>query len=275
MVVSSDAAASFARDGFAVFDRLLSQERVYRIHAAMDRVYRGEATADRRPPAVRAPIRPFGDASSVRWVLNARVLDAALWELACDPRLGELAAALLGTPSVSIIEDQLLDKPPAGVPVNMHQDYAYWPFSRSTRLVSCWIALVDMTPEHGPLELVRGSHRWGQALRPRELVVGSEGAYLEAVEQIRPPGVEPELVPVLARAGGGVFFDALTLHGSRANRSPAWRRACSLHWAAEECTVDRSKLVEYDYPYFFAGLTDGGRIVNRYMPRTWPPDGGR
>ena len=56
--------------------------------------------------------------------------------------LAPIAARLLRSASVSIVEDQLLDKPTGGRPVNFHQDYSYWPFSRATRMCTGWLALV-------------------------------------------------------------------------------------------------------------------------------------
>lgn len=43
-------------------------------------------------------------------------------------------------------------------------------------------------------------------------------------------------------------------------------RSTSLHWAGEDCKVDRLKLSNYTYPYFFAGIPNGGRVINKYMP---------
>lgn len=117
-----------ARDGYTIIPGLMLQDQVERARAAMGRVYRGEHDDDRRPPRIRKPVIALGSEDSVHWVLNARVLDRDLWNIATDPALGEAAATLLGTPSVSIVEDQLLAKPAGGLPVKVHQDYSYWPF---------------------------------------------------------------------------------------------------------------------------------------------------
>jgi phytanoyl-CoA hydroxylase len=208
----------------------------------------------------------MGSAQSVQWILNARLLDEDLWSLAVDPRLGELAAQLLRTPSVSLVEDQLLAKPPGGLPVNVHQDFSYWAFSRSSRMVTAWVALVDMTPELGPLQLLQGSHLWGAASRPRELIRGSEDEWLRGVDDVRPPGVALQVHTVQIAAGDAVFFHSLTFHGSPRNESPSWRRAVSLHWAAGECRLDLGATAEHNHPYVFARLRDHGPIANAYMP---------
>jgi ectoine hydroxylase-related dioxygenase (phytanoyl-CoA dioxygenase family) len=201
----------FRDDGFVVFDEILSDVDVKAVLAASDRIQRGEYTNDRRPPAVRRQIDHLGRDQSIRWYLNTRIVDGELWRVTTSPVLGRAAAMLLQTPSVSLVEDQLLDKPGPGLPCNYHQDYGYWMFSESTQWISCWIALVDMTIDMGPLQLIPGSQRWGYTSNPRELIAGSDVAWLEAVERARPPG-EPMAEPVTAcvRAGGGVLFHGLT-----------------------------------------------------------------
>lgn len=274
-MVTAEQIARFERDGFVLLDRILSDEQVTAVLAASDRVQRGEYTHDRRPAALRKPLRHHGRDASIRWYLNARVVDGDLWNLTTDRTLGEAAAALLRTPSVSLVEDQLLDKPAPGLPCNLHQDYGYWLFSPSAQMISCWIALVDMTAAMGPLQLIPGSHRWGYASNPRELIAGSQEGWLEAIDRARPPGQPlPDLVTACVPAGGGAFFHSLTFHGSAGNRSRDCRRAFSIHWAGQECRVDRSKLADYTVPYFFAGIPDGGRVVNKYMPLVYPaPEG--
>lgn len=262
--------AQFERDGFVVVDNVLSRGEVAKAVHAMERIYRGEYSGDRRPAPLRKPVPRFGNESSVHWILNARVLDEDVWKLSTSRELGEMAASLLRARSVSIVEDQLLNKPPQGLPVNMHQDRAYWPFSRSDQMVSCWIALVDMTPELGPPEFVPGSQRWRLAERPTELIRGSDADWMQVVESARPDGQLIDVVPAVMPAGGAVFFHSLTFHGSRQNLTNAPRRAMSLHWAGDECCVDLRKTAAHDFPYFFARLADGGPIVNNYMPVVYP-----
>jgi phytanoyl-CoA hydroxylase len=270
MKPSLEQVAQFATDGYLKVDRIISDQQVERVLVSMKRVYQGEYNFDRRPLGLRKRLAPFGTSSSVQWVLNARVADSQLWEIATDPGLGEAAAALLGTASVSIVEDQLLDKPGQGAPVNVHQDYSYWRFSTSTKMLTCWIALCDVTADMGPIELLPGSHGWGIATRPRNLIHGSNDEYLAAIQGISPPGVPLDLDAAIVPRGGGVFFHSLTFHGSRGNMTNQWRRALSLHWAAEECRLDRSHLLDYDYPYFFSQLKDGDRLVNKYIPQVFP-----
>jgi phytanoyl-CoA hydroxylase len=271
MNVLPDQVDAFGRDGVVVFERLLSPSDVDRVLAAMARIYRGEYNADRRPPRVRTRLAPLGNERSVHWMLNSRILDSDLWSVATDARLGRIAATLMRSESASIVEDQLLAKPPGGVPVNIHQDYAYWPFSTSTRMITCWIALVDITLEMGPVEVIRGSQTWGRAPRPSELIVGSNEGFEGSLASVAHPD-KLDFVPVVVPAGGGAFFHSLSFHGSRENRSSRWRRAMSLHWASSECRANLAEVRHHDYPYFFARLQNGGPLVNKYMPQVFPSE---
>src|SRR5256885_641627 len=110
----------------------------------MDRILTGEYRGDRRPPALRSRPHPtFGEMHTTHWVLNSRLVDESIWSLVTRNELGRVAAGLLQTDSVSVVEDQLLDKPGGGAPVATHQDYRYWQFSTSPRMSTCWIALDD------------------------------------------------------------------------------------------------------------------------------------
>ena len=262
--------SQFEANGFLILERIVNDDQVNRICEGMSRVYSGTFNRDIRPAATRKGITPLGTSRSVRWILNARIVDAALWDIATDGTLGHAAARLLRTHSVSIIEDDLLDKPSHSAPVNLHQDCSYWRFSTSTNMISCWLALSDMTAEMGPLELVIGSHRWGTAERPKELMHGSDDEYLSAVRSVIPSGAKIEFVSTLVPRGGGVFFHGLTFHGSRGNSTERLRRAFGLHWASSECRLDRSKLVNHNFPALFTGLRQGDPLVNKYNPRVYP-----
>jgi phytanoyl-CoA hydroxylase len=277
MDISSEQVSRFQRDGFLIIENIISAARVERIHAAVSRIFQGLYDRDVRPPALRKPISPFGEERRMRWMMHARLVDAAFWELATDATLGQTAARLLQAPAVSIIEDQILVKPGPGAPFVLHQDHTYWGFSTATSTLTCWLALSDMTAEMGPVEVVRGSHLWGLVDRKagaKETIKSSDDEYLSDLHALNVDRTDLEFVPAIVPRGGGVFFHGLTLHGSRGNTTDRWRRAVALHWAASDCRLDSSKLVEHPYPYIFAGLRSGDPLVNKYMPCVYQTSAG-
>lgn len=129
------------------------------------------------------------------------------------PLLQQLVA-----PDLCLTHQQFVTKLPDGpdersdIPV--HQDNGYGRLEPMTD-VTVWVPLVDTDEVNGGLHVIPGSHEGG--LLPHE-----------------PAGVNPVLVesaapgtpvPLALRAGEGVAFTGLTLHGSGPNRGPAVRPA--------------------------------------------------
>jgi ectoine hydroxylase-related dioxygenase (phytanoyl-CoA dioxygenase family) len=274
--LADDFEARFQRDGYVIVERLLEPQAVEIARRAMDRVRAGQYLGDRRPPAMRSSPHPtFGGESTTFWIVNGRLLDEELWSIATSRELGRAAARALGTSRVSVIEDQLLDKPPGGAPLATHQDYRYWQFSTSPLMLTCWIALDDMSRENGTVEVVPGSHRWGEYVAERGLAedfresVNGAKIYAQVADALRPADQPLELVPVVVPAGGGALFHSLTIHSSCANSTARRRRALSIHYASEECRIILGKTVEQAFPYCFARLKDGDRLVNKYLPEVY------
>lgn len=272
-------AEQFRRDGFLILDRLIDAETVEAARRSLDRVLAGQYRGDRRPPAIQSSRHPiFGDSRTTHWVVHGRLLDADLWSLVTRAELGRVAAGLLETDAVSVIEDQLLDKPPGGAPLATHQDYRYWQFSTSPRMLTCWIALDDMSPENGTVQVVPGSHRWGHQVVERNIAedfrasVDGAASYLRVAEALRPPDAELRFTPVIVPAGGGVLFHSLTIHSSGSNNTDRRRRAVSIHYAAAECRIMLDKTYDQAFPYCFARLKAGDRLVNKYLPEVYSAD---
>jgi phytanoyl-CoA hydroxylase len=269
MILTPQQIRQFEEDGLIILERILTDEQVERARVAMDRIFRGEVPCDRRPAELRKPVRSYQSGSQeVRHLVHGRLLDDDLWEIMTDAQIGEMAAALLGASRVSLVEDQLFEKPPGSAPIAMHQDYSYMLYSRSPRITTCWIALTETTVDTAPLEYVRGSHRWPLGAVATRFSDGSEADYMEVVEAVRPPGAPIDLVSVVVPAGGGAFHNLMTMHGSRRNTSSRPRRAITMCHAAEECRADFRHLAWH--PSMWEGIVDGDRITNRYMPVVYP-----
>jgi ectoine hydroxylase-related dioxygenase (phytanoyl-CoA dioxygenase family) len=271
MAIMADQIRQFDEDGYVILDRILTSERAERARAALARIFRGEYIGDRRPPGFRKPLPTFPeDSSAPKHLVNGRLLDGDLWELSTDRQIAQMAAILLRTPSLSLLEDQLIGKAPRSGPIAYHQDAPYLTFLRSWDNINCWIALTDTSRETSPLLCIRGSHKWPLSPKPSRFADGNESDMVEAVDAVRPPGQELEIVPVVVHAGGGVFFAAMTMHGSGPNTSDRHRYAYSLHYAGAEARADTARWSKSYHPFIVEGVEDGGRIVSPYMPLVYP-----
>ncbi|HPK03513.1 MAG TPA: phytanoyl-CoA dioxygenase family protein [Candidatus Sumerlaeota bacterium] len=137
---------------------------------------------------------------------------AIFGKLLFNDKLLDIAEALIG-PNVQLHHTKMLAKPPEkGGAFPMHQDYPYFPHQNHT-MFAVSIYLDDADEENGCIRVMPGSHKLG----PLECDPG--GFYL-------PPEKYPieEGLPVKAKAGDGVIFNYLTIHGSSPNRSGRPRR---------------------------------------------------
>ena len=110
-------------------------------------------------------------------------------------------------------------------------------------VVTVWVALDDMDEELGPLEYVRGSHKWGDGR------VGSLSSFFQSenrkwlysaatLEGIINPEETLEIVSLAGlRAGGISIHHGKAWHGSGKNRSmDRPRRGLGLHFVPAEVT---------------------------------------
>ena len=142
------------------------------------------------------------------------------------PGIAAFAAALAGTDSIRLWEDQLLYKPPtppiadhveAGSGnVGWHTDRQYWQGSTSTEMLTCWVPFHDCDAAMGGVAFLPASHR--------ELVGGLSffDRDLSAID------MSTTVVPELAR-GDVTFHHCGTVHGSGPNRTGRPRRSMAIH----------------------------------------------
>lgn len=97
----------------------------------------------------------------------------------------------------------------------MHQD---WTIVDETEFyaVNVWIPLTDTNETNGTLELMKGSHRWNDALRAPTLPMSFEGLQSKIL---------PELTVVNANVGEVVVLNQATIHYSKPNMTAEIRPA--------------------------------------------------
>ena len=216
----------FSEHGYWIAPVIFSTAEVDRFRAAMDRVRAGEYRSGRRP-ALDLPIP--ADETALRKIDNAWWADPDLARLATDPRLGAIAAQLLGVDQIRLWQDQLLHKPPSGeaqTRIGWHQDWDSWRTVASCdRFVTAWVALDDVDAGNGAMQVIPGSHRWGLLTGQSDFL----GTDLDA--QLGRLAGHHEVAPRLLemKAGQVSFHHVLTFHGSSTNTSQRVRRSLAAH----------------------------------------------
>ncbi len=148
--------------------------------------------------------------------------DAFLWRqsravaaFALDPRLGALAAELIGAKGIRLIHDVALDKSREHGPTPWHRDSDFWSFA-GIGAITMWIPLQDTPLSLSPLRYASRSQR----------------------ERNRRPlhRLEKTLIPLRFRVatsaldiGDVAVHHYETLHGAPSNREARSRRAFAIH----------------------------------------------
>jgi ectoine hydroxylase-related dioxygenase (phytanoyl-CoA dioxygenase family) len=225
---------AYSEQGWWLAPVLFDADEVERFRAATARVITGEYRGD-RSPTLSLPPNP--SERDLRKIDNAWWSDPDLAELATSPRLGELAAALLGATSVRLWQDQLLYKPPGGpteTNIGWHQDWASWDTVAShDAFVTAWVAFDDVDDENGAMQMIPGSHAWGLVPGASNFFGTDRDAQLEALGAHLPDAPSS----VVMSAGQVSFHHPLTFHGSGPNTSDRLRRSLAIHFVDASVTA--------------------------------------
>ena len=268
-------AAAFAADGFALVDRLVSEEMVVALHDRFDRLFRGEFETGVPPDEVNWQ-EGTGALTLTRQLCNAWRADRLVASVVLSPRFGEALARLAGWPGARIIQDNALWKPPGARAVGFHRDNAYLAWYQPREMGTCWISLDPASAVSGTVCFSRGSHKWSTGGDPAMEFHGPEDYRAPMEVAASAEGLVPELVPVEVPAGGGSFHHGWTWHGSDANRSDVHRRTLVLHCASSGARFHRPGFAEGNGPIYtqYAHAEDD-MMDEAHFPVLWTVDGYR
>lgn len=225
----------FQREGYWLGPKVLDDERIDRLRAAMDRTY--ACNYETGLPPWSSSWKPGDDPTALRKMDNCHWSDLTLRSLATDETIGAMCAKLLATDEIRLWHDQLLYKPGGGKTsgnVGWHQDYYYWQCADRPEMVTAWIAFDDVTVENGCMYVVPRSHRWG--MMEESDFFNSDIDNLERKVKV-PEGDRFETVPCVLKKGHVSFHHGLTIHGSGPNTTNAPRRSLVVHTMSGQCRL--------------------------------------
>jgi len=240
---------AFRRDAFVKLPDVLSPAAVRRLAERLDSLLRAE----------------HGDDVVGRFIALEQMWlhDEVMRLVALSPRLGGLAAELLGEPAVRLYHDNALSKEPGCGRTPWHHDAEHFPLA-TVQTITAWIPVTAISASMGPLALARGAH-------VRDLVAGlsfdkTGTTYDAAVAQRF--GESDVAVDASPFAVGEVsFHSALCFHNAGPNRSTQPRRALATTYYADGArVVDSPTLISGRWRDFLPGVEPGGVAVSTLNP---------
>lgn len=280
----------FAETGYLRYGRVLDMPEVEALRTALDNVIAIEsAGGDDSEVEFKFGHRRGGAMESDAEAQRPRVItqyvnmfkrEPSYERLLHHPLISGVACALLNTPRVRLWHDQIISKPPRdNGHFRFHQDFYLWPL-REPRIVTCWLALDDATPENGCMHVVPGSHRdprFGLESYAAELkargAAEAEGREPEESERQK-MAYEPASIgrPVELKAGECMFHHCLNFHATPANVTDRQRRAHIMIFMAEGVRVKLEQAPNHPLIPNFT-VADGDELVGDGFPLSRPDHG--
>lgn len=273
--LNRDQIEQFNEDGFLIVEKLIDLDDVERLLERYEPLFRGEFETGVRPDEVNWQEGRDSPELS-RQICCGWKADRVISTIVFRADIGRACARLGGWPGARVHVDNVLWKPPGARPLAFHQDSAYLGWIDPPEMVSCWIALDDTTAEGGTVEHVRGSHRWARTSKPATQFHGPSD-YRSAMESAAgAEGLEPEVVPVVVRRGGGAFHHGWAWHGSGFNRSANPRRSLVVHCISSEARFSGDTSNSGIAPIYRRYQRHGDLTMDEnYFPILWTEDGYR
>ncbi|MBL8951770.1 MAG: phytanoyl-CoA dioxygenase family protein [Myxococcaceae bacterium] len=207
--------ARLARDGYLLLRAVLPVARITEAHDAIIATLHEGGWVD--ATGALLPLALSKSAGSQHPAFRAATQLPEFNRLPYLPALKALAASLLGPGAYSLPSKVLRTTAPSRARTEpgryAHQDYAYW---RISDMLTTWAPLMEISPEHGALAVVPGSH------------LGPPVALLPFA------GTEPGWATTTYRPGDVIVFHCLTAHAALPNRREALRICGDFRWQRPE-----------------------------------------
>jgi hypothetical protein len=251
----------FARDGFLLGPKVVSDAHLEELRSELDRVIADHGKAGIPQPTSLSNLG--GDQATPVWqIVNIWEASDAFRRLLNIPGLGATIQAMIAGREIRLWHDQVQYKPKGvGGTNHWHQDWPYWPTMSIANAVTGWIALDDAGADNGCMSMVPGSHQWGNAITHLHTLRDKDLAKMPADYEGK--RTVAQLCPV--PAGHVHFHHSLTWHGSHANSSQRPRRAIALHFMND--TVTRTGKGHLCEKYCESQI--GETIRGEHFPLVW------
>ena len=189
--------------------------------------------------------------------------DDLMRAVALSPRIGGLAAGLLGEPGVRLYHDNALSKEPGCGRTPWHHDAEHFPL-QTVQAVTAWMPMSAIPGRMGPLSFARGR---GVREEVADLEFDKVGTSYDAAvaQRFAERDVSVEAGPFAV--GDVSFHSALCFHTAGPNLTTQPRRALATTYFADGARVVESPtLISGTWRDFLPGVQPGGLAVSELNP---------
>ena len=189
--------------------------------------------------------------SSLHYVNKVHTALKSPLELATHPKLLDIVSSLIG-PNILIYNVTFIIKEPMTPTfVSWHQDLTYWGLEGGNQ-VSAWLALSTADEQSGGMEMIPGSHQWGEQAQ----VTGDDPNNVLLQSQTIKEVDESSAIACTLAPGQVSLHHGWTVHCSRPNRSADRRIGLNIQYITpdmrqEKVDFDSALLVRGEDPFQF------------------------
>lgn len=256
--IACDKKSQLIRDGYCVFDQVLTAGMLARVRAASDGLIGAQSPEHfEEQKSTGSLISVYGDPFFAELVAYPPALDAL---------------TSLGYPHPRWSSGFVISKPGHSPPLFWHQDWWGWndpiSYTEIPQQLFLMYYLVDTRIENGCLRVIAGSHRKRHSMHDAAPTAHTD-ELRRATDPSHPayqPISEDQAVPV--RAGDLVIGDSRLLHGAYANRSGQRRTVITLWYHPNfdisppriQANLSRTQTRVFDWPQ------QAQELVHRLVP---------
>ncbi len=265
----------FQENGYLRYGPVLNMSEVEELRNGLDRVIEIELSGgDNAEPEFGYGHRrqPDEKERAITQFVNMWKREPAYERLLHHPTISTTACALLQTPRVRLWHDQIISKPPQdNGHFLFHQDFYFWPLDEP-KIVTCWLALDDVTPDNGCMHVISGSHidpRFSPSARAEEMKAKSAGEITESDRDRIAKQPADYGQPVELKAGECMFHHCLNIHATPPNVTNNQRRAHVMIFMTEGTRVNLSQSPNHILVPGFE-VADGEELIGHGFPLSNP-----
>jgi phytanoyl-CoA hydroxylase len=239
--INEELAIQYQRDGFLITEELLPSDLITALRDRITAIAAGHGPSFPQGDIEFEPTLDGGVSTTPRKINRCAENDSVFMSAASRNEILDIVERLIG-PDIQLFGSQCFLKPPGGVRKPYHQDSAYFTIQPRS-LVTCWIALDDVTIENGCMWVIPGSHRDG-------IYDHSQPWQVAGRFDMQVPDTDIDRsreTPITLAAGSCSFHHSVLLHRSGPNQTDGHRRGLAVHYmsAASQWTHQTAPKPEF------------------------------